>query len=822
VKKWGQVALSFGLLALGSCTRHAAQVSTAALTPPPPPPDVLTQHGDSARTGSSLNETRLKPSELKAGHFGRLFEWTVDGQIYAQPLYVSQVPRNGTPISLVIVATMNNSVYAFIAPSADSATKPPGDFLWRVDQTKLGPPLPDDFLPMSWTIFGRNIHRSIGIVSTPVVDRQLGRVFVTVKTGTRGPHRAWQVHYWLYALDLLSGDVKGSTEINPTFTGPDGHTLTLDAAHQLQRSGLLEVNGRIYMAFASHQDTEAYHGWVVSYDAATLSLAGAYCDTCGNTHAEKPDRCGASCMGGIWQAGGGPAADASGSIYVMTGNGTFDQDRHDAGSSFMKFDRDAKVVGSWSPPNYKCLTETDADLGSAGPLIIGNWLIGGGKQGLLYAIRGDLIQTTQIGMGTTVDSSDPCGYIDTPSANVHTIQAAPVWEASALMYLFKLFARSGLAMGYHHIHGAPVSWTVHDPSLGDRTLLYLSAERDLLRAFEFKDGIITGSRPGSQPTDAFESHCANSRRGMPGGFLTLSASGGDPKSGIIWAAMPRRNQDALNDDVTGVLRAYAAYPEAGGVLSEVWNSDEGASPNSDTKCRGRIQTSPKDELGLFAKFAAATVSEGKVYMPTFSNQLVVYGLLPQPPVVAAAAAKPPYDAAITRSGMPDTVAPNEVIAVSVNLTNRGSAPWVPSDHIHLSSKLDPSFAGEIKEDPSVLEVAKRVEPGQSYGIEFHLRAPDDEEIRYYEFQLEAASLANTRVGGGWFGDATAEQRVVVLRPQCMPLRNQVEQLTAALPPPSPHFVAPAAQVAAFRSLAEKAERANCRLLPKAMQMEEPE
>jgi hypothetical protein len=820
---WGRVALAVGMLALGACARHAAQVSPAARTPPPPLPDVLTQHSNSARAGSELNETRLNPSELKSGHFGRLFEWQVDGEIYAQPLYVSQVSRNGALVNLVIVVTMSNSVYAFIAPAADSYTKPPGqEFLWHVDQTKLGPPLPDNFLSMSWTIFGRNIHGTIGITSTPVVDRQLGRVFVTVKTGTRDPHHAWQVHYWLYALDLLSGDDKGHIEINPTFTGADGHTLTFDAAHQLQRAGLLEANGRIYLTFASHQDTKAYHGWVVAYDAATLSPVGAYCDTCGDTQAERVDHCGASCMGGVWQAGGGPAADASGAVYLMTGNGTNDQARHDFGSSFIKLDRDVKVIGSWSPPNYRCLTETDADLGSAGPLILGNWLIGGGKQGLLYAIRADLMQAAQIGAGTTADSEDPCGYLDTPSASVHTIQAAPKWEASALMWLFKLFARSGLAMGYHHIHGAPVAWTVHDPALGDRTLLYLSAERDVLRAFEFKDGIITGSRPGSDPTDTFESHCANSKRGMPGGFLTLSASGSDPKSGILWAAMPRRGEDALNDDVPGVLRAYVAYPGVGGALTEIWNSDEGANPTSDTKCRGKIHTSPQDELGEFAKFAAPTVSEGKVYMPTFSSQLVVYGLLPQPAKVAAAVTPPAYDAALTRSALRDTAAPKEVIAVSVKLTNRGSQPWLPSDHIRLSSKLDPGFVSEITEDPSVLEVSKRVEPGQSYGIEFHLRIPDDEQIRYYEFQLEAQSLASTLVGGGWFGDATDEQRVVVLRPECAPLRRQADQLTEALLPVSAHLVVPAAQATAARSLVERASQANCRLLPKAMQMEEPE
>src|ERR1700728_3844648 len=100
--KWGRVVLSVAMLVLGACARHAAQVAPAALPPPPPPPDVLTQHSYSARTGSDLNETRLKPTELQAGRFGRLFEWNVDGDLYAQPLYVSQMSRDGVLVNLVI------------------------------------------------------------------------------------------------------------------------------------------------------------------------------------------------------------------------------------------------------------------------------------------------------------------------------------------------------------------------------------------------------------------------------------------------------------------------------------------------------------------------------------------------------------------------------------------------------------------------------------------------------------------------------------------------------------------------------------------------
>src|SRR5258708_7506366 len=53
--------------------------------------NVLTYHNDQASTGQNLNETALTPANLNTGTFGRLADVSLDGQVYAQPLYVEKV-----------------------------------------------------------------------------------------------------------------------------------------------------------------------------------------------------------------------------------------------------------------------------------------------------------------------------------------------------------------------------------------------------------------------------------------------------------------------------------------------------------------------------------------------------------------------------------------------------------------------------------------------------------------------------------------------------------------------------------------------------------
>jgi outer membrane protein assembly factor BamB len=526
--------------------------------------DVVMHHNTPARTGAVLDETLLTPAAIKAQDFGRLFSLVVDGQVYAQPLVVSNldIPGKGTR-NVVFLATMRNVVYAYDADGRDAAP------LWK---TSLGGPMPFDRIPKdAGAQLGQyNIRPYVGITSTPVIDRAKGRMYVVAKIaepacpGVGDTTPECPVEYRIHAIDILTGEIVRRAPIEIPMRNPDVRPGDVARRH-LQRAALLLANNRVYVAFGAHQDAPPFQGWLMSFDPDTLLPADpVFCTT--------PD----GEMGGIWQAGNGPAADDAGNLYFMTGNGSFDPTAQRYANSVLKLGASLNFISAFTPANVDALTLLDIDLGSAGPMLLPGTkqLVGGGKQGRLYLLDRDGPGGQQPHHWWREGNDPPVQYF----------QASRPWRISWLSWFPALFN-----IGYHHIHGSPVYW---DGPKGP--MIYVWPEEDNVRGYRYD------AARGKFDTHPIKGVMGN--QGMPGGFLSISANG--RQDGVLWAAIPAQN-DAWVEIVRGSMRAFRAD-----TLELLWSTDANdAADNFD-----------------FAKNVPPTIANGKVYLATFSDRVNVYGL----------------------------------------------------------------------------------------------------------------------------------------------------------------------------------------------------
>lgn len=345
---------------------------------------VVTLQWNNGRTGANLHETILTPANVNARQFGKLFSLRVDGDIYAQPLYVPHlaIPGKGTH-NVLFVATEHDSVYAF---DAGGATPDP---LWKVSFVK-----PDAGISTvrADTTDCPFIKPEIGITPTPVIDVGSGTIYVLARTVQgSGPRSSEHYAQQLHALSLTTGQEKfgGPVEINaPGF----------DALRELPRAGLLLTGGQLILTWASSCDVKPYHGWVMAYDQHTLAQTAAF-----NTSPSAGEA-------GIWQSDTGPAADDQGNIYVATGNGKFTAAAkgHDYGDSLLKLKVTAHnlvVSDYFTPADESAMNARDLDLGSGGPLLLPDQhlILLGGKNGVLYVLDqdhlGHVVQSLHLGGG---------------------------------------------------------------------------------------------------------------------------------------------------------------------------------------------------------------------------------------------------------------------------------------------------------------------------------------------------------------------------------------------------------------------------------------
>jgi len=436
---------------------------------------VTTWHNDNSRTGKNVSETRLTVSNVNSSGFGKLFAYKVDGQIYAQPLYVPSVsiPGLGT-FNVIYVATQHDSVYAF---DADGQRKTP---LWHVSfiNSRQG----------VTTVSTKNsacdsLKPEVGITSTPVIDLSTNTLYVEAATSQNS-----QESQKLHALDITTGAEKfgGPVLIQATSKGVDFDPTLI------QRTGLLLANGVVYLGFASLCDPHPYHGWVIGYKAGTLQQTAALVTT---PNGDK---------GGIWQSGSGLAADTNNNIFVMDGDGTFDASTggDDYGMTMMRIGTAGglNVEDYFAPWNQATLSNEDMDLGSGGVLLLPtqsgshpHLAVAGDKEGKIFVVdrdnmggfdpqKNDIVQTLK----TSANA-----YFSTPAFWQQTIYYAGVNDSlcaySVTNGLLSSSPISKSAFGFG-VNGATPSISANNTKAGIVWLIKVqSGQAATLYAYDAKD-----------------------------------------------------------------------------------------------------------------------------------------------------------------------------------------------------------------------------------------------------------------------------------------------------------------------------------------------
>jgi hypothetical protein len=545
---------------------------------------VFTYHNDVSRDGADTQEYALTAATVGSSTFGKLFSCAVDGAVYAQPLWVPGLTIGGGSHNVLFVATQHDSLYAFDADATPCVT------YW---QAKLLDTLHGgtaNETPIIWNDVGNcfgDIYPQVGVTGTPVIDPGTNTIYLvsSSEVGTVGGNCSYAPGTFfrrLHALDLATGSEKFNGPVSITASvpgvGDGGTTVNFDPQKHHQRSGLALAGGTVYVPWSAHEDATPYHGWLMGYSASDLSQAPSVFNTTPNGG-----------LGGIWAAGGAPAIDSLGDVYLSTGNGIFDANSTtspftDYGDSILRLHPSSgstlnglnlSLAGWFTPYDQATLAQYDADLGSGAVVLLPDQTSGPehllaqlGKEGVVYLI-----------------DRDNMGQFN-PTDNSQILQSF-----------------SGTSGGFW---GAPAFW---------QNGLYFAGAYDFLKVYSFDPSTgLFNTTAASQSGNAFS---------FPDATPSISSQGAS--SGIVWA-IDASLYGYASPNAAGGLNCYAvpvpsactgpavlhAY-DATNLATEYWNSTQA--------------TGNRDQAGNAVKFVPPTIANGKVYVST-RTEVDVYGLLP--------------------------------------------------------------------------------------------------------------------------------------------------------------------------------------------------
>jgi hypothetical protein len=294
---------------------------------------IATRSCDPARTGANNEETVLTASAVRRKGIARLFSLAIpdDARLEAQPLAIGGVRlKDGSLRDLILQASMGNTVFAF-----DAVTGAP---VWS---RFLGRPITGTRDIDAWLV-----NVKWGILSTPVVDETAGLLYACTWISEDGT--AAKAQHFLAALHLADGTLaQPLLNLEGAVYAPPGlPRQTFASAQRKQRAGLALTRNHVLIPFGTIAETsKTARGWLlaVDVDANPMRIAATWCSTV------------TGFGGGIWQSGAAPAIGPDGSIYVVTGNGSFAPAHGDYGESIVRLtlttgDQARFDVASWWSP----------------------------------------------------------------------------------------------------------------------------------------------------------------------------------------------------------------------------------------------------------------------------------------------------------------------------------------------------------------------------------------------------------------------------------------------------------------------------------------
>jgi hypothetical protein len=441
-----------------------------------------------------------------------------------------------------------------------------GTAYWHVNYTasNMRPPAASD-VNSGWCNPYGDFTKNMGIVGTPVIDSAAGTMYFVARS-TDGTHFV----QYLHAVSIIDGSersgspVQISASVNGTGDGAVNGVVSFDPLRNNQRQPLLLLNGTVYISFASHCDWNPYHGWILGYDASTLQQKIIYNDTPSGEN------------GGLWESGMGVAADAQGNIYVVSGNGTVGEGGHFTESSNGTDEQTANP----NPSNTENRAESALKLTPSGSTL---------------TVSGFFTPTNYLDLNNNDLDYGVMGAFLIPNSNYYVTGCK-----DGNVYLLNTSNMGGYSSTANQVvQTIPLGVSLHcQPSYyqsASSGYVYIWSENDKLRQFQFNNGSMSNTPTLASPAGP---------SGYSGPTLSVSSSGTKSGTGIVWASCPLGN--AAGQLAPGALYAF----DATDVTKLLWSS---------------LQTTG-DAPGYFAKFCAPTVVDGHVYLATFSNTVVVYGL----------------------------------------------------------------------------------------------------------------------------------------------------------------------------------------------------